>query len=422
MEPKEFATPFGKIIINRRVYYRKKNKAIYVPLDHMWGMSGEYATVEIREKIGYLTGLINPQAIADIFARFTPCPLSVSFIQKTGNNIGQIMEEQNQQIVEQAHKQETALPKGTKTIAVGLDGVNIMLREKGTTQRRHRTRPGHDDATVHGKSCYKNAGVGVITIYGDVPTLLKSETKKSKRSSQQSARSRKHSKQEQKSPKRLKSLYLARTPEAGMKTLKAELEAEIKHLLAIAPDTICKVILMDGARGLWKYITEKTGLFRDWVHIIDFHHACETLSKLAEWIFGKDSAVGKGWYDKYRKILLEQPWGVRKLIRSIDYHIAKLPKSKQEQKHSKRNFFAANARRMNYAQYRQQGMPIGSGPVEAGCKTIVKARLCCSGMRWTRTRAQHVLRIRTMIKNNRWDVAWNQCKYAATKAQESATN
>ena len=381
-----------------------------MPLDHSWGMENQYATVDIREKIGYLTGLINPQAIADIFQRFTACPLSVSFIQKTGNAIGKAMEKRNSQIVEEAHKSETSLPEGTKTIAVGLDGVNIMLREKGTTQRRPRTRPGHDDPCEHGKSCYKNAGVAVISLYGDVPDNAAKPKSKSK------------SKHDSKSPKRLKSLYLARTPEERMKKLKSELETEVKHLMKIAPDTIRKVILMDGARGLWKYVTMDGGLFKNWIHIIDFHHACDTLSKLAESLFGKDSAKGKEWYRQYRLVLLDQKNGVRKLIRSIDYYISKLPDGKAKRKKSLRGFFARNVSRMNYAEYRRLGLPIGSGPVEAGCKTIVKARLCCSGMRWTRARAQHVLRIRTMIKNKRWDTAWNQCKYATACPKNVATN
>ena len=51
-------------------------------------------------------------------------------------------------------------------------------------------------------------------------------------------------------------------------------------------------------------------------------------------------------------------------------------------------YFVRNKKRMNYAFFRQEGLPIGSGPVEAACKTIVKARLCCSGMRWTRKRGR----------------------------------
>jgi len=71
-------------------------------------------------------------------------------------------------------------------------------------------------------------------------------------------------------------------------------------------------------------------------------------------------------------------------------------------------FFRNNHRRMAYANFRARGLPIGSGPVEAAGKTLVKMRLCRSGMRWTRAGGQHVLTARTLIKSQRWDRAWNR--------------
>ena len=65
---------------------------------------------------------------------------------------------------------------------------------------------------------------------------------------------------------------------------------------------------------------------------------------------------------------------------------------------------------MNYAAFRQQGVPIGSGPVEAACKTFVKTRLCRSGMRWSWPGGQRVLQLRTYIKSDRWDAFWEQYK------------
>ncbi|MBN2211618.1 MAG: hypothetical protein JW709_09510 [Sedimentisphaerales bacterium] len=51
-------------------------------------------------------------------------------------------------------------------------------------------------------------------------------------------------------------------------------------------------------------------------------------------------------------------------------------------------------------------MPIGNGPVEAACKTIVKTRLCRSGMRWSRVGGQRILSLRTYVKSRRWDSFW----------------
>jgi hypothetical protein len=52
-------------------------------------------------------------------------------------------------------------------------------------------------------------------------------------------------------------------------------------------------------------------------------------------------------------------------------------------------------------------MPIGSGVTEAACKTLVKARLCSSGMQWTREGAQSVLTLRALLlSSSRWTSLW----------------
>jgi hypothetical protein len=65
-----------------------------------------------------------------------------------------------------------------------------------------------------------------------------------------------------------------------------------------------------------------------------------------------------------------------------------------------------NRERMRYADYIGRGLPIGSGPIEAACKTIVQHRLKRSGMTWSRTGGRHVLNLRALVKSGRWDVAW----------------
>ena len=65
---------------------------------------------------------------------------------------------------------------------------------------------------------------------------------------------------------------------------------------------------------------------------------------------------------------------------------------------------------MDYARFRRNGWPIGSGPVEAACKSVVKTRLCRSGMRWSRSGGQNILSLRTYVKSHRWDAMWRQYK------------
>ena len=71
-------------------------------------------------------------------------------------------------------------------------------------------------------------------------------------------------------------------------------------------------------------------------------------------------------------------------------------------------FFERNKERMNYPEHVANGWPIGSGVVEAACKTIVKQRMCQSGMRWNRTGGRNVLALRVLCQSDQWNHAWQQ--------------
>jgi len=62
---------------------------------------------------------------------------------------------------------------------------------------------------------------------------------------------------------------------------------------------------------------------------------------------------------------------------------------------------------MEYHAYKQACLPIGSGVVEAACKTLVSERLKQSGMRWTIRGGQAILTLRSLLQSARWDNAWN---------------
>jgi len=63
---------------------------------------------------------------------------------------------------------------------------------------------------------------------------------------------------------------------------------------------------------------------------------------------------------------------------------------------------------MKYAQHLEQNLPLGSGVTAAACKTIVKQRLCCSGMKWQQAGAAVVLSLRTLShRSGRWEQFWS---------------
>ena len=84
----------------------------------------------------------------------------------------------------------------------------------------------------------------------------------------------------------------------------------------------------------------------------------------------------------------------------------RIPKSRLKSLEKEQTFFRRNQHRMTYADFIRRGLPIGSGPVEAACKSVVKTRMCRSGMRWSRPGGQKILNLRTYAKSERWESFW----------------
>jgi hypothetical protein len=95
-------------------------------------------------------------------------------------------------------------------------------------------------------------------------------------------------------------------------------------------------------------------------------------------------------------------------MRSMEYYARELRHGSARRKSVRRvvNYFRRNFHKMDYADFRAPGLPIGSGPVEAACKTLVGARLKRSGMRWSLLGGQHVLNLRVHVLSGRWHVFW----------------
>ncbi len=215
-------------------------------------------------------------------------------------------------------------------------------------------------------------------------------------------------------PHRLGSIYCARMPEEKALGFKKEFEAIVEEINAqlagnIDTDKLTKIVLIDGARPLWNYV-ENNPLFAGFHMLLDFFHATEHLTLLAAALFGKGSKKAKEWYEKWRFNLKYEKDAVGGILRSAAYYrkTIRLPKSRQKDVEREVTFFKRNKERMNYHEHVTNGWPIGSGPVEAACKTIIKERLCLSGMRWNRKGGRNVLALRVLYQSEHWDSAWKQ--------------
>jgi hypothetical protein len=378
-----FMTPFGKMRLPRRCYQNKEDSKSYVPLEAAWGMEGKYMTPQVREAVLFSCALVTPEETAQLLrkcALFHPHPSTMKrVIWDTGAQV-----EAHREALDRAVRAEEQPPHDTRALVVSADGATVLMNEKGLRFGRRAERPRGDEPDEI-PTAYRVAMVGSVSHYGT--PKAPGET-----------------------PERLQSCYVSHMPERGCPTFKVRLEAELADADQKLPADTPHILLLDGARELWCYF-DKNVRYDRYHRCIDFWHAVEHLSVAAEALFGSGDAA-KRWYEKYYHILLESDDGAKRICRSIDYYAAMIKRSKTSAKHlrEERTYFKRNGKRMPYATFRNRGWPIGSGPIEAAAKTLVKTRLCRSGMRWTRSGGQDILNLRTYVKSNRWDSAWQHIK------------
>jgi hypothetical protein len=171
----------------------------------------------------------------------------------------------------------------------------------------------------------------------------------------------------------------------------------IRRGLFSAPQT---VLLIDGAPGL-----EKLGkdYFPQAVQIVDFYHAMEHLQSLIEALWGKaNEARNKRRRHLWKKLLLQD--GVERIIRQARKQAARNGTAAAVE--TELGYFVNNVARMQYGTFRSKNFFIGSGVIEAGCRSLIGKRCKQSGMFWSEGGAEKVLAFRCIHASHHTDDFW----------------
>jgi hypothetical protein len=164
-----------------------------------------------------------------------------------------------------------------------------------------------------------------------------------------------------------------------------------------------KVVMGDGAQWIWNLAEE---YFPGAVQIVDLYHARQHLWDLARKLHPNNEAGQKAWMKVHQKRLLDKG-KIEKLVgalRSIDTANPELA----EKLRIEADYFEKNVERMRYPKFRSQHLFVGSGVIEAGCKTVIGARLKQSGMFWTVRGANAILALRCCHLNGRFENYWEE--------------
>ena len=395
--PKQIVTLLGKLTFTRAYYQcvvaeegvqaSPQHGCTHgeAPADQLWGVQGRRTTAGVQQAVCYLCASSTLEEAAATLSRLLPLQLSarqaLNLLQPLGEALHQQEDEQVRALWNQASQARiTHLPseadqhERSERLYIELDGVLARLRRGSVPMEEHeRKRPG---------DVYREVKVGAVfeatrgpERSGLAPGVFV----------------------DQAGPKH----YVARRT-------KAEDFGKLLYNLAVTHGLERAhqlVALGDGAAWIWHLVAEH---FPGAVQIVDLWHAKEHVWKVARAVFGPPTPQARAWAERACSLLVEGK------IENLVEEIVVLPPIPPEPGTSRsvpdieRDYFIRNAGRMRYPAFRAQGMHVGSGIAEAGCKTVVSTRAKRTGMRWTPEGLDAVLAVRTAVLNDTYDAFCEQ--------------
>lgn len=346
------------------------------------GLAGEPALCPLELRAGIVEGYWTPRAARQAIwtvAQMTPGDAEKHFVelenrQPSRSSLDRLPKalngrwEANRERFEAELRSQWEVPEGAVTVAVSLDGVRVPMRDGD----RHKKRVQSVAAgkATRGPAGYQEVGCGTLSFYDA-------------------------------QGERLSTLRMARMPEPKKTTLKAMLTAELEAVREQCPP-LQVVKLADGAKDNWTYLSETLPGGTEWV---DFYHAAEHLKVAFDQVYGASNPTAAAQFAKYRHVLRDDEDGVEKVIRTLAYHHKKHPR--RQKLLTELKYFRGHRHRMRYAHAAAQKLPIGSGVVEAACKTLATQRLKGAGMRWRHSGGQAILTWRALGHSDRFVQGWN---------------
>lgn len=198
-------------------------------------------------------------------------------------------------------------------------------------------------------------------------------------------------------------------PEGDPNLLCANMANQVYRIIEKRPDLKIK-LLADGAHEMWNLL-ESHFIPEVFGHVergVDFYHLIEKLSPAATLIFGSEEAA-KSELRRWKHMLCRTGKAATKILEELrESGRENNRRNGKRPVHEAITYIDNHEQRMNFASAIRRGLPIGSGNVEATCKTLVEIRMKRAGSRWKTETGEHILQLRALALSDRWDDAMTE--------------
>lgn len=343
-----YECPYGTIHVERYLYQSNEGGYTYCPMED----GARIFTTSTPRYAQIVSGLY-----ADLDGGKTKRTLFATLRRETAKaNIQNLAEAVASVAQIKEEKWEYDLPEldaEVASVAVGLDGAYMLMRNDG----------------------WREAMCGTISLYD-------------------------------KKGNRLHTSYFAAPPERGKQEFHKKLDREIERTKNKFPKARY-VGLGDGAKDNWTFLKRHTSEL-----LLDFWHVSEYVHKAADAYWGaakKWKESKEDWLEYWLHLLKHEKDGAKTLLEELKLRKEELKGVKAHAVQKTIGYIENHLELMDYCTFVRRHLPIGSGVIEASCKTVVKSRMCVSGAGWSASGSAVVLSLRTLhLSEPTWNSFWSR--------------
>ncbi len=347
---KTYQSTRGPIPVRRKLYRSRRNGPTRCLHDERRGVIGGLFTQELGRAVVLSVAQLPAEKASELLEAATGYPVSSATMKRTTHEVGNaIRDEEPEFIAAIVDGQE--LPEAATTVAISVDALSFRLRQQG----------------------FKQACVATISLLND-------------------------------DGDRLTTLRLGEMPEPGKQTIMNRVEREVQSILARRPE-LDVVVVIDGAVDLRNHLLARFPFAR---HITDYFHVIEHISAaLREIPFDCETTRAAQRRSFCHRLKHEEGAAEEILtwLRDTGWVHTSMTETAQGVIASHANYVENQLPYLDYVGAISEGMDIGSGAVEAACKTLVTQRLKISGATWSESGARAILHLRSTIQSQRFDDA-----------------
>ena len=361
---KTFLTALGPLCLSRSYYHCAACGKGFFPRDNALGLAASSLSPAATRMLGNVVARVSFQEAATLLAELAGLRLSAKRVERAAKALGREIAAD-----ERAH----AEPRGPlqSTEYLGMDGTGVPVRKSETAQRRGKQPDGSAKtreaklATVWTANTLTPQGRptrdhGSVSYSGAIETVAARDT----------------------------------DPELAPFAQRVLREAQRRRFPAAAR----RVVIGDGAPWIWKFAT---AAFPAAVQILDLFHAKQHLSDVSKAVHDSDPKRARAWADERHDEL--DDGRIEDVLATLRQHADTC----EEARHCA-EYVQSNRDRMRYKNFRAEGLCVGSGVVEAGCKLTVGTRLKRAGMHWTVDGANAILALRCCYLSGRFEEFWER--------------